>query len=277
MRVDPWKRPWLAWLVCGAFALAAGALLAHDTRAESPAAAKASKKRARPAPQPSARAASRRHKPPLRAPRPKRRTRSAAEPSTSDVAEAPDEACHAQLRKAGVLFVKVLPERAPDVRLPIRLTGALAGVAIQGTGKNRVTHYLDCRLALALLRWAPQLVAAGITRIDHYSIYRREAEVGGTRKLSAHAVAMAIDAGRFHLRDGRVLTILESWRDKTKGADPCAARPLQSEDERLLRELVCDASRRGIFQTVVTPHHNPQHDNHVHLEVSGSFAPTWIH
>jgi len=205
------------------------------------------------------------------------RAAKAAEAQELDVATGLDEACHVQLRRAGVPFVKVLAERAPEVRLPIRLTGNVAEVEIRGTGKNKATYYLDCRLALALVRWAPQLQAAGVVRIDHYSIYRPDAEVGATRKLSAHAVALAIDAARFHLRDGRVLSVLDTWMDKTKGADPCAARPRQGADEQLLRELVCNAARHGIFQTIVTPHHNPEHDNHVHLEISSSFAPTWIH
>jgi hypothetical protein len=194
-----------------------------------------------------------------------------------DAAASPDEACHLQLRKAGVSFVKLAIDKVPGVGLPIRLTGSVVGVEIRGTGKNRVTHSLDCRLGLALVRWAPQLSAAGVVRLDHYSIYRPDAEVGTTQKTSGHARALAIDAARFHLRDGRVLTVLETWTDKTKGADPCRPRSQQSEDERLLRELVCDAARRGIFQTIVTPHHNPEHDNHVHLEISASFAPTWIH
>lgn len=194
-----------------------------------------------------------------------------------DVAQAPDEACHRALRQAGASFVKVAVDHAPGVRLPVRLTGPIAGVEIRGTGTNKATHYLDCRLGLALVRWAPQLKAASVVRIDHYSIYRPDAQVGATQKLSGHALALAIDAARFHLNDGRVLTVLETWTDKTKGADPCAPRPQQSEDERLLRALVCDAARLGIFQTIVTPHHNPDHDNHVHLEVSSASAPTWIH
>jgi hypothetical protein len=189
----------------------------------------------------------------------------------------PDQACHAQLRKAGVSFAKLDPDKVPGVRLPVRLTGDIAGVEIQGTGKNRATSYLDCRLALALLRWAPRLKDAGVLRLDHYSIYRPDAEVGATGKPSGHAQALAIDAARFHLSDGRVLTVLDTWVDKTKGAEPCTPRPQHSEDERLLRELVCDAARAGIFQTIVTPHHNPEHDNHVHLEISNTFAPSWIH
>jgi hypothetical protein len=253
------KARWVAWLLCGALA-GSGALHVASARADAP---------AKTAPKKAAKVAK----------KPKRPARAAKAPAEQglDIATGPDEACHVELRKAGVLFVKVAVERAPGVQLPIRLTGNVAGVEIRGAGKNKATHYLDCRLGLALVRWAPQLLAAGVVGIDHFSIYRPDAQVGGTRKPSGHALALAIDAGRFHMRDGRVLTVLDAWADKTQGADPCTPRAQQSADERMLRELVCDASRRGIFQTIVTPHHNPEHNNHVHLEVSSSPAPTWIH
>jgi hypothetical protein len=190
--------------------------------------------------------------------------------------EPPDHACHVRLREAGVSFAKLAKARAPRVQLPIRLTGAVAGIEIRGAGKE-ATGYLDCRLALALVRWAPALKAAGIVRVDHYSIYRPDARVADTRKISSHAAGLAIDAARFHTSDGRVLTILETWTDKTPDADPCAARQRQSPAERLLRELVCDALRSDIFQTVVTPHHDAAHANHVHLEVQNSDEPAWMH
>jgi hypothetical protein len=291
------KSRW-AWSLCGAL-IVIGVLPGRNARAEAPAdkapvhtrgrgpakskQAKSSSTQAKARAKDAPKAVKKPNQPARRGTAHKPRVRKAARASKApeepelDVATGPDQACHVQLRNAGVAFVKISAERAPGVELPIRLTGDLAGIEIRSTGKNKVTSYLDCRLALALVRWVPQLKAAGVTGIDHYSMYRPDAEVSGTRKPSGHALALAIDAGRFHLSDGRVLTVLDSWTDKTQGADPCTPRPLQSADERLLRELVCDASRRGIFQTVVTPHHNLAHSNHVHLEVSGSFAPTWIH
>jgi hypothetical protein len=248
----------------------------HSAKKPPKAALKTARKKARTAQRKPARAASSHHR--KGANRAARKPRAAPiDESTLDAVATPDEGCHVQLRKAGVSFAKLDRDKVPDVRLPIRLTGSVAGIEIRGTGKNRATSYLDCRLALALVRWGPRLSAAGVVRLDHYSMYRPDAEVGTTGKTSGHAQALAIDAARFHLSDGRVLTVLETWTDKTKGADPCTPRPQHSADERLLRELVCDAARAGIFQTIVTPHHNPEHDNHVHLEVSSTFAPTWIH
>lgn len=246
-------------------------------KAKANAASKSTKKKTQPASRRPVPAASARGKVTPPKARAKPRAAKAAEAQELDVATSPDQPCHVQLRSAGVSFVKVSAQRAPEVHLPIRLTGSVAGVEIRGTGKNQATHYLDCHLALALVRWAAPLKAVGVVRIDHYSIYRPDAEVAGTRKPSGHALALAIDAGRFHLSDGRVLTVLDTWADKTKGADPCTARAQESADEHLLRELVCNAARSSIFQTIVTPHHNPEHDNHVHLEVSRAFAPTWIH
>jgi hypothetical protein len=34
-----------------------------------------------------------------------------------------------------------------------------------------------------------------------------------------------------------------------------------------MRKLVCDAARAGLFQTVITPHYNDAHRDHVHLEI----------
>jgi hypothetical protein len=297
------KSRWAAWSLCGAL-LVVGTLLVPCMRADAPADEPPAPSRAQVGSRPAQARPQRTQREPKAAKTPAKgvpkaakklpareqnkkaarrptravaRTPKAAEAQGLDVATGPDDACHVQLRGAGVSFVKLKEERAPNVHLPIRLTGDVSGVEIQGAGKNKATHYLDCRLALALVRWAPQLKAAGVLRVDHYSIYRPDAQVSATRKPSAHALAMAIDAARFHLSDGRVLTVLDNWTDKSRGADPCTARPQQGADEQLLRELVCEASRRGIFQTVVTPHHNPEHNNHVHLEVSSSFAPTWIH
>lgn len=294
VRVITRKRRWLTWSCCGALVLTA-ALLTPFSRADVPAEraptkssaqertqaapvkakAKASAAAAKKKPTKESVKAKKKEKAPQRKVA-SERPRAPKQQPALDVDTGPDQACHAQLRKAGASFLKVLAERAPNVHLPIRLTGPVAGVEIRGSGK-KITHYLDCRLGLALVRWAPQLKAAGVTAIDHYSIYRPEAQVASTRKASGHALAMAIDAGRFHMRDGRIVTVLDQWIDKTKGIDPCQPRPQHGADERMMRDLVCNASRDGIFQTVVTPHHNPDHHNHVHLEVSATFAPTWIH
>ncbi len=34
-----------------------------------------------------------------------------------------------------------------------------------------------------------------------------------------------------------------------------------------MRDLICGAYEREIFQVVLTPHHDEHHENHVHLEL----------
>ena len=135
---------------------------------------------------------------------------------------------------------------------------------------------MDCRLARALAAWAPTLREAGIVAIEHYSMYRKGARVAGSTKRSGHAVGMAIDAGRFELADGSVIDVLHDWTDRKRGADPCKKRLRQPRPAKLMRSVVCRAAELNLFQTIVTPHHNDAHRNHVHLEVAGAGAPQWI-
>ena len=94
---------------------------------------------------------------------------------------------------------------------------------------------LDCRLALALLSWAPALRQAGVVRLEHYSIYRPQARTQREGRVSGHARGLAIDAARFHLDNGEVLDVLTDWEDRERGSAPCPRRPDESWPSRLLR------------------------------------------
>jgi len=184
--------------------------------------------------------------------------------------------CEATLRKAGVDY-RVLPGKvASGIAWPIRLTGPIGGVRVEGSGKpDAATNFLDCGLATTLLAWAKTLRAHGVVAIEHFSMYRPQAQVDGTRKPSGHASGRAIDMGRIELQDGRILSVLDDWKSRTPNGDPCG-RWRDEPAGRLLRKLVCDAAARGLFQTIVTPHHNAAHANHVHLEIDPAAGELWI-
>ena len=185
--------------------------------------------------------------------------------------------CYRALRRKAVRFSRVAKAKTRGVAYPIRLTGPVGGIEIRGTGKSGApTNYLDCRLAQSLLAWAPTLRRAGVVAIDHYSAYRKNAIVAGSKKVSAHASAMAIDAARFHLKDGRTADVLKDWRLKARGADPCKVRPRESPKAKLMRRVVCKAAEQNIFHVVITPHYNRAHRNHVHLEIADHARATWI-
>ena len=154
---------------------------------------------------------------------------------------------------------------------------AFTRVRVHGSGgkADAPTNYLDCRLARTLLSWAPTLRAKGVVGLEHYSMYRAESVVGRSNKPSGHSLGRAIDLAKFELRDGRVLSVLDDWTQRTRGGDPCRSWP-DDADARLMRQLVCEAAARGLFHIVVTPHHNDAHANHVHLEIDPQGQSLWI-
>jgi hypothetical protein len=186
-------------------------------------------------------------------------------------------ACDTALRDATVRYQSVPTAAASGIAWPLVLIGPVAGVTVHGTGKvDAETNYLDCRLAETLVRWAPMLRAKGVIGLEHYSMYRPEAVVGHSDKPSGHATGLAIDVAKFELSDGRVLSVLDDWTNRARDGDPCKTWP-DAPAGKLMRELVCDAAARGLFQTIVTPHHNDAHGNHVHLEVALHDSALWIH
>ncbi len=194
------------------------------------------------------------------------------------VREPAEEAgCYAELRDAGVRFERVNQASAGGVSQPIKLVGPIDGVNIYGGGKkNAPTNYLDCRLALALLEWAPLLRASGVVGLHHYSMYRRAATVGQSAKVSGHAHGRAIDVAFFEMSDGRKLSVLDDWTHRARGAEPCEVASAARSGDRVMRELVCEATERALFQMVLTPHYNEAHRNHVHLEIDPRRDDSWI-
>ena len=183
------------------------------------------------------------------------------------IGELEPEACLALLEAHGVEVELVPEEEAEGVEVPIRLLGPVGGVAIGSRGRSRVHSILDCRLAVAILDWAVDLRAAGVVAIDHMSMYRPRARVRGTGSPSGHARGMALDVGAFHLEDGRTLVVEEVWTDRRHGAPPCEPGPDDGPDIALLRALVCAPADDETFQVVLTPHFDPAHRNHFHLEL----------
>jgi hypothetical protein len=184
------------------------------------------------------------------------------------------ERCEATLREGGVPFERVDPAQAEGVAQPIRLRGAVGGVRV--TPEDGVHAVLDCRLATALLAWAPALREQGIARLEHVSIYRPNARVRGTRRISGHAHALAIDALAFVLDDGTRTTVLDGWVDRERGADPCAVRGADDVRTARMRAALCAAVQQDLFQVVLTPHHDPAHANHLHLEVRPGVAWSFV-
>ncbi len=183
-------------------------------------------------------------------------------------------ACLARLDSIGVAYEPI--EDARGVGIPVRLRGAIEGVEVRHRGGSALHEIIDCRLAAAIAEWAPALREAGVARLEHLSIYRPGAIVAGSRRVSGHAKALAIDVGFVILDDGSEIDVLNGWEERSHGADPCG-RYEESEPSARLRGAVCAAVRAGIFQVVLTPHHDRAHQNHLHLELVPGVDWSFVH
>jgi len=190
--------------------------------------------------------------------------------------------CEAELDARQISYKR---ETAPGVGEPVRLTGALHGVTFrtdEPDSKRGTTPYeiSDCRLVLALDDFAEVLEAHGVVEVRHYSMYRAPGKSWPADKVGVqHIGGMAIDAGRFTLRDGTTLAVDKVFHGaidaKTcgDGAGPNPATPESLE----LREILCDTVARHLFNVVLTPNFNKPHHNHFHLEVTAGVKWFLVH
>jgi len=167
---------------------------------------------------------------------------------------------------------------AKGIAVPLRLTEALDGVRFNDGGQRSPFSMLDCRLALLLDDFADVLSAHGVSavRVDNY--YRRNARLPGSRKRSQHAHGLAIDITEFTLEDGRKLNVEELWGSAI-GEHPCGATATLSNpsaESLLLRNLVCNVARAGLFHHILTPCHDRAHKNHLHLDIKRGTKTTMI-
>lgn len=89
-----------------------------------------------------------------------------------------------------------------------------------------------------------------VTQIKQISSYRCT-NIAGTRTLSEHTKANALDVASFVFADGRSVNLIEGWRGS-------------SRERKFLRELQAGAC--NIFGTTLTPNYNKAHYNHFHLD-----------
>lgn len=182
--------------------------------------------------------------------------------------------CKALLDAHGVRYE--VTEGASDEHLYVRPKGPIGGVDYVFEGRRTVHEVMDCRLVVALLKLSPVLKREGVRRIRHLSVFRPDARVAQTGKRSGHASALAIDVRFLEFEDGRTLDVLADWGNRERGVMPCAEGVGASDPNPELRRITCEMIDAQIFQTVITPHRDQLHENHVHLELVPEVSWTFI-
>jgi hypothetical protein len=122
---------------------------------------------------------------------------------------------------------------------------------------------VTCPLANTFAAWARfgvdraarQILGSPLVKIETMGSYSCR-NVAGSERRSAHATANAIDVSGFVLADGRRITVLGDWSGGTLA------------ERQFLQVVHASACKR--FGTVLGPNYNAAHQNHLHVELSGS-------
>ena len=175
--------------------------------------------------------------------------------------------------------IRAAETEMPGVEFPARLSSAILSVVIGAHGGHGRVRPIesDCRLFAALAAWSPILRAEGIGRVGHLSLYRVDPRLDRAGDPSGHARGLAIDVAHFVFDDGTDFTVGRDWLDRTRGASPCGAREGEDAHMSAVRRVVCAASDASLFNVVLTPHYDDDHQNHVHLEVRPGMTGLVLH
>jgi hypothetical protein len=185
-------------------------------------------------------------------------------------------ACRAQVLKQG-LPLKRDRRPTPGVATALRFTGPLSGVTFLTAGWKSPYGVMDCRLALAFAEMAKVLSRYQVSEVHCGTIYRSNSKLA-SRKLSQHAHGLAADVVAFRLADGRLLDIENDFAGEL-GAPVCGpdGRLTDNREQALiLRNLLCDLAREGVFHYILTPNYDQAHHDHVHLDIKRDAQRTVI-
>ena len=160
--------------------------------------------------------------------------------------------CLALLTRLGVKH-RPLPARG-RMAVPVSVTGDIGGIIYTQGGKPSLI--CDCRLVLALHWAAPVLRAWHVSEVEHFGAYANRTTRRG--RPSLHALGLALDAARFRFPDQNA-SVAKSYAQGLGGG--C------SPEAPALNRVVCELRALGLFRELITPDHDADHQDHVHLGI----------
>jgi hypothetical protein len=160
--------------------------------------------------------------------------------------------CLALLDRLGVKYKKLSPRGR--VKTPVEITGDIGGVRYTTGGKTSLV--CDCRLGLALEWSAPVLKSWHISEVSHYGAFSNRSTRGG--RPSLHAQGLALDVARFKFPDSSLSVSDAYGRGWGAGCRPNAPA---------INQVVCQLRALGLFRELITPDHDSDHHDHVHLGI----------
>ena len=127
----------------------------------------------------------------------------------------------------------------------------------------------QCPVILASYLWlnevnkaARKLLGSGLKKSHHAGTYSCRRQRGNSSGAwSEHAFANAWDITGFELNDGRVISVLKHWNNKSKENKAKA---------NFLRDARSSACR--VFRVVLSPDYNAAHKDHFHFDQGPGFS-----
>lgn len=182
-------------------------------------------------------------------------------------AEMTSEACLQMLDDRGIAYERATA--GPLVDSPVLLAGPLREVNFRHVHARASGSVMDCRLVLALDDFAQVLKDQGVVEVGYLAAYRPDPS-GSAKEGQRHPAALAMDVAWFLRDDGKKLVVEKDFGGRV-GARTCGRRAQQPDPDNdsalALRKLVCDTGKARLFHLVLTPNYDPEHRNHLHVEV----------
>jgi hypothetical protein len=158
----------------------------------------------------------------------------------------------------------------------VRFRGSIGLVTFVTPPQKSPFGALDCRLGLALAELVPVLTQHEVTEMRIENFYRPPSRRTQRRRISQHTRGLAADVTGFTLRDGRTLVVERDWQGQigTPSCGPDSHLREASDSAIRLRNLVCAMAATQVFDTLLTPNHDPAHRDHLHCDLRQSARST---
>lgn len=177
--------------------------------------------------------------------------------------------CQQTLMDLGAVFVPVdhepehpegHPELTCDIDEPVLLYSPINGIDlryIESATPKEV--FLGCDAAVSVVGSAAVAADLGAEELLHIGTYNCRV-IAGTSSISQHGHANAIDIGGFTLPGGATITVLEHWEDGNPNPT--------TEYGQFLRSFTDQIWALGLWNVILTPEYNADHDNHFHVDLT---------
>ncbi len=178
--------------------------------------------------------------------------------------------CHDQLTKRGVSWSPANNPMAtpkglnyPACNIPdlVYISPTIGGITFRASSPTGSAKklWVKCPFALAMADMVDALKGKNVTEIIHYGTYNCRV-ISGTKTLSEHGMANALDIAGFKFKTGAYWTVLKHWEKGAKNPKTAAGT--------FLRWFADTVFAKKIFNIILTPEFNNAHANHFHVDLT---------